>query len=55
MSKKKAAVNEHQNFIEAYSLEEANTVDLSVYTLIKYDEKHSKYVFKLRAKRAGCE
>lgn len=54
MNKKKAEI-ERPNFIEAYSMEEANRVNLEEYTLIKYDEKHSKYIFKLRAKRAGCD
>ena len=40
----------YNNFVEAKTVEEANEVDLTIYTLIKDDEKRGVYVFKLRAK-----
>lgn len=49
MSKKK----DLPNFIECESLAEANAVDLTEYRLLKYDEKHHKYVFSRRASRLG--
>lgn len=41
------------NFIEVDSVAEANDVDLSEYRLLRYDEKHHKYVFSRRASRLG--
>lgn len=35
------------NFIEL-DLEEANHIDLTVYSFITYSESKSKYIFKLR-------
>lgn len=39
------------NFIEAENVEEANAVDLSVYTFLKYSETKGVYVFKVRERK----
>jgi hypothetical protein len=37
-----------ENFLEISDTIEANTVDLRVYTLIKFSEKRNAYLFKRR-------
>ena len=37
------------NFLEIKTVEEANTVNLSEYTFIKYSDTRNCYIFKRRA------
>jgi len=37
-----------ENFIECSTIEEANKLDLEIYTFIKFSESRQKYIFKLR-------
>jgi len=38
-----------ENFIEAKTVEEANSVDLKKYTFVKYSDTRDCYIFKKRA------
>jgi hypothetical protein len=39
------------NFIECDTVEEANKLDLDIYTFVKFSEKRQKYIFKIRENR----
>jgi len=36
------------NFIECDTVEEANKLDLDIYTFIRFSESRQKYIFKIR-------
>lgn len=36
------------NFLECNNVEEANAIDLSVYTFVRYSDSRDKYIFKIR-------
>ena len=37
-----------KNFIECGSVEEANNLDLDIYTFVRFSESRQKYIFKIR-------
>lgn len=37
------------NFVECNSVEEANVIDLKVYTFVKFSDTRNCYIFKKRA------
>jgi len=39
-----------KNFVEVGSVEEANNLDLDLYTFVKFSETKQKYIFKIREK-----
>lgn len=41
---------EKKNFLEIKTVEEANDVDLDVYTFVKFSEMRNRYIFKKRAR-----
>jgi len=41
-------MKELPNFIECYLLEDANKIDLEIYTFIRYSETKNCYIFKKR-------
>ena len=39
------------NFLERETVEEANAVDLSVYSFVKFSDTRNCYIFKKRARK----
>jgi len=41
-------VKDLKNFLEVESVEEANAIDMTLYTFVKHSDKRDKYIFKRR-------
>ncbi len=39
------------NFIECDTVEEANRIDLEIYSFVRFSESRQKYIFKIREKK----
>jgi hypothetical protein len=50
-SDKERGVGMMINFIECDTVEEANKLDLDIYTFVKFSETRQKYIFKIRENR----
>lgn len=41
----------YKTFVEAKGIDEANKIDMSLYSRISYDQRTDKYIFQRRTKK----
>jgi len=49
--KQKTNIQKSQDFLEIKTVEEANNVDLTIYSFVKFSDSRDCYIFKKRAGR----